>query len=138
MAPCSRPPGLERHFALEGWADFQPELWDAKSRSGPATARSDLTLPPLLGIEADPAIADQARDNVEAAGLSGVIRICTGTLSSRPSPRGLGCWSAIPPTANGSVMKKSSRQLYRELGNYAKGQQAKGWQLWLLSGNAAT
>ncbi len=101
--------------------------------------RGDLTLPALLGIEADPAIADQARANVEAAGLSGVIRICTGTFQRSPpsgGAGGVGVQSAL--TANGSAMKRSWRRLcsqkYRELGNYAKGQ-AKGWKLWLLSGN---
>ena len=28
LAALQQAPGVERRFALEGWADFQPELWD--------------------------------------------------------------------------------------------------------------
>ena len=101
LAALQQAPGLERHFALEGWADFQPELWDREADRARQRRRGDLTLPPLLGIEADPAIADQARANVEAAGLSGVIRICTGTFSDQPPPGGaggVGVQSPLRPT----------------------------------------
>ena len=134
LAALQQAPGLERHFALEGWADFQPELWDREADRARQRRRGDLTLPPLLGIEADPAIADQARANVEAAGLSGVIRICTGTFSDQPLPEGPGVLVCNPPYGQRIGDEAELEALYRELGNYAKGQ-AKGWKLWLLSGN---
>lgn len=134
LAALQQAPGLERHFALEGWADFQPELWDREADRARQRRRGDLTLPALLGIEADPAIADQARANVEAAGLSGVIRICTGTFSDQPLPEGPGVLVCNPPYGQRIGDEAELEALYRELGNYAKGQ-AKGWKLWLLSGN---
>ena len=71
---------------------------------------------------------------MEAAGLSGVIRICTGTFSDHPLPEGPGVLVCNPPYGQRIGDEAELEALYRELGNYAKGQ-AKGWKLWLLSGN---
>ena len=134
LAALQQAPGLARRFALEGWADFQPELWDREAGRARQRRRGDLNLPPLLGIEADPAIADQARANVDAAGLSGVIRICTGAFSDHPLPEGPGVLVCNPPYGQQIGDEAELEELYRELGTYAKAK-AGGWQLWLLSGN---
>jgi putative N6-adenine-specific DNA methylase len=134
LAALQQAPGLERRFALEGWADFKPELWDKEVDRARQRRRGDLTLPPLLGIEADPSIADQARANVEAAGLSGVIRICTGPFVDQPLPEGLGVLVCNPPYGQRIGDEADLEELYRELGRFSKANAA-GWQLWLLSGN---
>ena len=134
LAALQQAPGLERHLP---------------SRDGPISSRSSGTEKLIApgngaggtipcrrswGIEADPAIADQARANVEAAGLRGVIRICTGTFSDQSLPEGPGVLVCNPPYGQRIGDEAELEALYRELGNYAKGQ-AKGWKLWLLSGN---
>ena len=96
--------------------------------------RGDLSLPPLLGIEADPSIADQARANVAAAGLSGVIRICTGPFEAEALPEGLGVLVCNPPYGQRIGDVQEIDALYSAIGQYVR-QAASGWQLWLLSGN---
>ncbi len=136
LTALQQAPGLERRFALEGWADFQPELWDREADRARQRRRGDLTLPPLLGIEADPSIADQARANVETAGLSGVIRISTGLFSDHSLPEGPGLLVCNPPYGHRVGSEDDLEQLYRSLGSFVR-DQASGWQLWLLSGNAS-
>jgi putative N6-adenine-specific DNA methylase len=134
LAALQQAPGLERRFALEGWADFKPELWDKEVDRARQRRRGDLSLPPLLGIEADPAIADQARANVEAAGLSGVIRICTGSFEDEALPEGPGVLVCNPPYGQRIGDEQELDALYSALGQFVR-QEASGWQLWLLSGN---
>lgn len=128
-------PGLNRSFALEGWADFEPELWRQEQTRARQRRRRDVDLPSLIGFEQDPAIADQARANVAAAGLQGVISIVTGHFNQQHLPSGQGVLVCNPPYGERIGSKEDLEDLYSCLGDFAK-QQASGWQLWLLSGNA--
>ena len=134
LAALQQAPGLGRRFALEGWADFQPELWAQELHRARQRRRGDLTLPLLLGIEADPATADQARANVEAAGLSGIIRICTGPFEAESLPDGPGVLVCNPPYGQRIGTEQELDALYSALGQFVR-REASGWQLWLLSGN---
>ena len=101
------------------------------------TRRSNgLDLPPILGFEQDPQVADQARDNIEAAGLGGVIRIQTGSFEQQTLPDRPGVLVCNPPYGQRIGADEDLEQLYRSLGQFVR-EQASGWQLWLLSGNAA-
>ncbi len=134
LAALQQAPGLGRRFPLEGWADFQPELWAQELHRARQRRRGDLTLPLLLGIEADPAIADQARANVEAAGLSGIIRICTGPFEAESLPDAPGVLVCNPPYGQRIGTEQELDALYSALGQFVR-REASGWQLWLLSGN---
>ena len=136
MAALQQAPGLERHFALEGWADFQPELWDKEVDRARQRRRGDLTLPPLLGIEADPSIAEQARANVEAAGLSNCITIHCGDFREIAFPKTRGTVVCNPPYGVRIGDRDQLDALYGDLGRTLK-DQASGWDAWVLSGNAA-
>lgn len=134
LAALQQAPGLERRFALEGWADFQPELWEKEVDRARQRRRRDLTLPLLLGIEADPVIADQAHANVEAAGLSGIIRITTSPFEDETLPDGPGILVCNPPYGQRIGDEQELDALYSALGQFVR-REASGWQLWLLSGN---
>ena len=134
LAALQQAPGLERRFALEGWADFQPELWEKEVDRARQRRRRDLTVPLLLGIEADPAIADQARANVEAAGLSGIIHISTSPFEDETLPDGPGVLVCNPPYGKRLGDEQELDSLYSALGQFVR-REASGWQLWLLSGN---
>ncbi len=134
LAALQQAPGLERRFALEGWADFQPELWEKEVDRARQRRRRDLTLPLLLGIEADPVIADQAHANVEAAGLSGIIRITTSPFEDETLPDGPGVLVCNPPYGQRIGDEQELDALYSALGQFVR-REASGWQLWLLSGN---
>jgi len=127
-------PGLNRPFALEGWADFEPGLWDEETARARRRHRSDHTLPPIIGCESDPAIAEQARTNVRAAGLEGVITIETGDFRALQLPPGPGVLVCNPPYGERIGAGDDLEALYADLGTLAKAQ-ASGWNLWLLSGN---
>ena len=134
LAALQQAPGLERRFALEGWADFQPELWEKEVDRARQRRRRDLTLPLLLGIEADPVVADHARANVEAAGLSGIIRITTSPFEDETLPDGPGVLVCNPPYGQRIGDEQELDALYSALGQFVR-REASGWQLWLLSGN---
>nr|WP_115093292.1 THUMP domain-containing protein [Synechococcus sp. UW106] len=134
LAALQQAPGLGRRFALEGWADFQPELWEKEVDRARQRRRRDLTVPLLLGIEADPAIADQARANVEAAGLRGIIRISTSPFEDETLPDGPGVLVCNPPYGQRIGDEQELDALYSALGQFVR-REASGWQLWLLSGN---
>ena len=134
LMALQKAPGLNRSFALEGWADFEPELWQQEQERARHRRRGDLELPPVIGFEQDPSIADQARANVEAAGLKDLISIHTGGFQDQPLPDGPGVLVCNPPYGQRIGDEAELEGVYRELGNYAKAKAA-GWQLWLLSGN---
>ncbi len=127
-------PSLGRNFGLEGWADFQPELWQEECDRAQKRRRGDLNLPPLLGIEQDPLVAEQARINIAAAGLEGVIEIREGSFTEHDLPDGPGVLVCNPPYGQRIGEEEELDHLYSALGGYVR-QQASGWQLWLLSGN---
>ena len=136
LAALRQAPGLERHFALEGWADFQSELWDKEVDRARQRRRGGLTLPPIVGIEADPTIADQARTNVEAAGLSDCIKIRCRDFREVTFPQTRGVVVCNPPYGVRIGDQAQLDALYGDLGRTLKAQ-ASGWDAWVLSGNAA-
>ena len=127
-------PGLNRTFGLEGWADFEMDLWEREQDRARQRRRSDLDLAPVLGYEKDPHVADQARDNIRAAGLEGLISIHSGSFEQQTLPPGPGLLVCNPPYGQRIGADDDLEQLYRSLGSFLK-EQASGWQLWLLSGN---
>ena len=129
-------PGLNRSFALEGWADFAPELWERECQRARQRRRTAPELPPVIGFEQDPHIADQARANIDAAGLNGLITIHTGSFEQQVLPASPGVLVCNPPYGQRLGADDDLENLYRTLGQFVK-QQASGWQFWLLSGNAA-
>ena len=134
LMALQKAPGLHRPFALEGWADFRPELWEQEQNRAQKRRRGDLNLPPLIGFEEDPLIADQARANVEAAGLKGVINISNGSFTQQQLPEGPGVLVCNPPYGQRIGDEQELDALYGALGQFVR-QEASGWQLWLLSGN---
>ena len=136
LTALQQAPGLERRFVLEGWADFQPHLWDQEVDRARQRRRGDLTLPLLLGVEADPTIADQARANVKAAGLGDCITIRCGDFREITFPETRGMVVCNPPYGVRIGERDHLEALYCDLGRTLKAQ-ASGWDAWVLSGNAA-
>ncbi len=129
-------PGLERRFSLEGWADFDAELWSQEEERARKREQHQRLLPPIIGNEQDPHIADQARSNVEAAGLSDCITIQCGDFRDLTLPSGPGVLVCNPPYGVRVGRDDALDDLYGALGNSFK-TKASGWDAWVLSGNAA-
>ena len=128
-------PGLEREFSLEGWADFDAELWAREEQRARNREKHQQPLPPIIGNEQDASIAAQARDNVAAAGLSDCIQIHCGDFRDLELPTGPGTVVCNPPYGVRVGDEHSLEALYADLGNTVKAK-ASGWDAWVLSGNA--
>ena len=129
-------PGLNRCFALEGWADFKPALWQEEVARAQQRERQQRRLPLILGFEQDPSVAEQARTNVQAAGLAGRVTIADGDFRDLELPQAPGLLVCNPPYGQRLGSGEDLNSLYNDLGCFAKSR-GSGWQLWLLSGNPA-
>ncbi|WP_067327079.1 class I SAM-dependent RNA methyltransferase [Synechococcus sp. MIT S9504] len=128
-------PALHRRFLLESWADFEADLWDAEQRRAHKRQQPTNKAPRILGYEQDAKIAQQARDNISAAGLEEVIEIVQADFRDAPAPEeDHGVVVCNPPYGVRLGDSSELQELYRELGAVLKKDYG-GWDLWLLSGN---
>lgn len=138
-----RAPGLGRGFGFERWPDFDPLLWQQERQAALALDRSALTpaalsdgrpLAPIVGLEQDPAVLQQAKSNCQAAGVAGAIELQLGDCRSFEPPPGQGILVCNPPYGERLGQQDELEALYADLGTRLK-QCCGGWTLWLLSGN---
>ncbi len=133
-----RAPGLDRHFALERWPDFDAALWQREVAAARGLAREQLAdgrpLAPLLGLEQDAAVLEQARHNATVAGVAPWIALQVGDCRDFQPPPGPGVLVCNPPYGERIGEADALEALYADLGAMVK-QRCSGWTLWLLSGN---
>ena len=133
---ASNPP--ERSFALQRWPDFQPQLWQQELDAAHALARDTLTdgrpLAPVVGMDQEPAVLEQARANAEAAGVAPWISLQQGDCRDFVPPPEPGVLVCNPPYGARIGEREQLEELYSDLGQMVK-ERCSGWSLWLLSGN---
>jgi putative N6-adenine-specific DNA methylase len=133
-----RAPGLGRRFSLMRWPDFDPALWQQEEEQARNRERSRLVdgtpLPPVIGMERDPAVVAQARENVAAAGLGAWISLQQGDARDFVPPPQPGLLVCNPPYGARLGEGEELEQLYTDLSRMLK-ERCGGWTLWLLSGN---
>jgi putative N6-adenine-specific DNA methylase len=133
-----RAPGLGRPFALERWPDFDAPLWQHERDAAAALARDQLAsgepLAPIVGMEQDPAVLEQARSNASAAGVASAVELRQGDCRDFEPPPGPGVLVCNPPYGERIGERDALEPLYAALGQMLK-QRCSGWSLWLLSGN---
>ena len=127
-------PGIQRSFLLEGWADFDPQLWSEEQARAKQRERRDQSLPVIIGCDRDPSITSQAKANLSEAGLDHVVGIQTCDFRNLELPKQPGVMVCNPPYGIRVGQDENLTSLYESLGQYAK-KHASGWQLWLLNGN---
>ncbi len=128
-------PGLNRSFLLEKWADFDSHLWASEKTRAASFEKQDNPKLKIIGCEQDSEIAEMAKSNVLSAGLEEVISIQTCNFNELDLPNQPGWVVSNPPYGKRLGCNQELTDLYEELGKYLKNN-ASGWQLWLLSGNA--
>ena len=137
-AALGRAPGLDRPFLLERWPDFDPELWRREEQAARSLARTTLAdgrpLAPIVGIERDPAVLEQARQNAKAAGVADWIELRLGDARDLEPPPGVGLVVCNPPYGERLGERQEAEALHAALGERLR-QRCGGWTLWLLSGN---
>ena len=93
-----------------------------------------LSLAIIIGCEQDPEIARQARENIQAAGLTKFIKIQNSHFRELLFPNEQGFIVCNPPYGKRIGENEDLELLYKELGLFIKNN-APGWQFWLLNGN---
>ena len=133
-----RAPGLDRRFTLMRWPDFNPDLWRQEEASARALARDRLAdgrpLAPIVGIERDAEVLEQARRNAAAAGVDTWIELRQGDARDLEPPAGLGVVVCNPPYGERLGERQEAEALHAALGERLRAR-CGGWTLWLLSGN---
>jgi putative N6-adenine-specific DNA methylase len=133
-------PARARRFALQRWPDFDPTLWQQEVEAARSLARNALAdgqpLAPVVGMDHDPAVLEQARSNAGAAGVGRWLDLRRGDCRSfEPPGGGPGLLVCNPPYGERLGERQELEALYGDLGRMAK-ERCAGWTLWLLSGNA--
>jgi putative N6-adenine-specific DNA methylase len=142
-----RAPGLQkeadgssrpRRFAFERWPDFNPLIWQQEVEAAAALQRDTLSdgssLAPIVGMEKDPAVLEQARANAAAAGVAPWLQLQPGDARDFQPPQPAGMLVCNPPYGERLGATDDLKALYADLGEMLK-QRCSGWSLWLLSGN---
>lgn len=124
--------GQARAFGFRRWPDFDPALWQRELEA--CRTPKPRPLPPLLGLERDPEVLDQARGNAERAGVAEHIRFERGDARDLRPPAGPGLVVVNPPYGARLGNAEDLEALYGELGALLR-ERCGGWTLWLLSGN---
>jgi putative N6-adenine-specific DNA methylase len=145
-----RPPGLlpgaalepahhaqARRFSCLQWPDADLGLWRSEvvASAEQALAGSQQLLAPVIGLEQDPEVLEQARSNVAAAGLEAWIDLRQGDGCELIPPPGPGVLVCNPPYGERLGDEQALDALYHRFGRQLK-DHCSGWSLWLLSGNA--
>ena len=140
-----RAPGLgagpgapARSFALARWPDFDAQLWQQELAAARALARDTLAdgrpLAPVLGMEREAEVLEQARGNASAAGVGPWIALQQGDCRDFQPPPVAGVLVCNPPYGARLGQREELEVLYSDLGRMLK-ERCGGWSLWLLSGN---
>ncbi len=127
-------PGSRRSFLLEGWADFDQDLWEAEKERSLRRAKPGKHLERIIGCEMNCEIAQQAKRNVLVAGLEKRVIIQNTHFRELLLPSTPGVMVCNPPYGKRIGREEDLDMLYEELGDFVK-KNASGWQLWVLSGN---
>jgi putative N6-adenine-specific DNA methylase len=128
------PGSFRKTFGFERWPGHDAARWGARV----AEARAMVRFPPKLvlqGSDAEPRAVEGARENVEAAGLEGRIRIEVADLGAfRPKP-GWNAWIVTNPPYGQRVGREADLlPLYRQFGSVLR-ERCAGYRVAVLSGN---
>ena len=129
-------PGLMRdYYGFQGWKHHRPDIWegllqDAQNRREIGLA----SLPTITGYDLDRWAVHAAIDNIDRAGLQGLIHVEKQEAKyARPhSPNGL--LVVNPPYGERLGDEESLSGLYAELGGLLR-QHFQGWKASVLTGN---
>ncbi len=132
----NKAPGLLREeFGFQRWPDYEPKLLselvsEAKAAIVPNNGA------PIRGVEMDPEVVAIARQNVERAGLQGVVEIEQGDFFTRlPVATAPGTLVLNPPYDE-RMRVRHVEEFWREIGDRLR-QVYGGWKVSILCGNLA-
>ena len=129
LLASGRAPGLQRRFPFESWPGFDPALWEELKEEARGREKPPPESPFIFALDASPEMVEATRRNLEAAGLSGWIRVLHRELKDLSPPRSrTGNIVTDPPYGR---RLRPHPSLYRTLGRVLQ-QRFPGWSLTLI------
>jgi len=126
-------PGLLRkQFGFQRWSDYDSGLFEKLCAEAKA-AETDATAE-IVGLEIDPATVTLARENVERAGLSDLVKVEQGdflTWNGQPTTPGI---VVMNPPYDERLAIENIGEFYQRIGDRLL-HGYRGWTTYLLSGN---
>ena len=133
---CDIAPGLQRdYFGFHGWKQHRSEVWQSLLEEAQTRRVAGLQhLPPISGYDLDRHAIHAALDNIDRAGLRGLVHVeKQGAGQARPGQR-FGLVAVNPPYGERLGEADQLAGLYGELGEVLR-MQFQGWQASVLTGN---
>lgn len=129
-------PGLQRdYFGFLGWKFHREEIWEKLLEEARLRREVGLqSLPPISGYDLDSRAVHAAFDNIDRAGLNGLVLVeKRSAIKARPQ-RSAGLLVVNPPYGERMGEAESLAGLYAELGELLRNH-FPGWKASLLTGN---
>ena len=115
MIALCRAPGRERSFAFMQWPKFRRGLWDQLLVAARREEKSLLPAP-ILGVDNNPKAIAAARQNLEDAGLAGLVQLNCANMQQLAGQSPPGLLICNPPYGGRLGKNASLRALYGDLG----------------------
>jgi putative N6-adenine-specific DNA methylase len=124
-------PGLGRRFAFEKLAAFDPAAWKAVCEQSRAR-QTPRASPAIYGSDHDPRALARARTNLEAAGLTGAVRLKQTDVLTLTPPAERGILLTNPPYGVRLGEERRLADFYPLLGTVLK-QRFPGWRAYIFT-----
>ncbi len=127
------PPGsLRKDFGFFRWKDFEPGLYRSVLGKLKADSAKKAAFP-VTGSDISRSALRTAGNNIERAGLSGIVELRQGSVTDSDPPPAPGIMVSNPPY--GKRMGASDiNTLYKDIGDTLK-QRYDGYEAWMISSN---
>lgn len=126
------PPGSIRgKFGFMNWKSYDPKIWEQiQNKCLTQIKTSDFE---FIASDISGKSLNIAKKNIEAAGLSGKIKLIKKPFQELRPPRGKGIIIMNPPYGE-RMQKKAIESFYKEIGDHLK-HDYPGYKAWILSSN---
>lgn len=127
-------PGLFRHFAVEDWTYFHPEVWQPLRQAAKDAQNFDLQLD-ILGTDIDPKMIAIAKENAEKAGVADSIQFKQMQLADFTTDKEYGILISNPPYGDRMLSQDQVHQIYQDMGNLYRPMTT--WSKYILTSDEA-
>ncbi len=125
---------FREQFGFERWLDHEPKLIEAERARAKESIRTPRKLS-ILGWDRDPQRVEEARENIESAGVQDLVKVERAPVRDFAPRPGWNAWIVTNPPYGERVGDiRQLVPLYREFGANLR-ERCSGYRLALLSGN---
>lgn len=134
LKACRRAPGLTRQsFGFQRWPSFDSLTWSNVLQEAQEQARHSLPVP-ILGYDLSGRSLELARQNVQRAGVGGLVTFCQAGIGEWSPPASPGILLCNPPYGVRLGEEEALQSLYKKLGDTLK-RSFTGYAAYVLTGN---